>query len=328
MKPRISILTEAGDGIGYGHLTRMTALAEQLTSHDANVSLIVDKKGTGKPPQHYPFQVMDWRQTMNLIPKSDTIVVDSYLAEYSDYTLLQNFCQNLVAIDDYDRIEYPASPVINPNPSFENSEATAKTAYLGGREWVLLRTDVRVASQKEQHRHTIERVAVTLGGSDVNGALPCLLESIQDKWAIIDVVAGNNEYAISLRKTFSSGNIHIHGLLNASELVDVFTKSDVVIAACGQTLHELAFLGVPAIGICVGDDQIPNQNFYITAGLLASKIDCRKSCWINEVDEAIAVVSSHATRQESSAKGRALIDGGGTERLSHLLINLMKNSVH
>ena len=54
---------------------------------------------------------------------------------------------------------------------------------------------------------------------------------------------------------------------------NLFISSDIIVSGCGQTLHELALLGKPTVGICLDIDQEPNRDFYFKNGFLAAKIN-------------------------------------------------------
>tara|TARA_R110002073_G_scaffold80550_7_gene194051 strand:+ start:2315 stop:3310 length:996 start_codon:yes stop_codon:yes gene_type:complete len=331
MNSRICILTESGDGIGYGHLTRMTALASQLSQSGAEVVLRVDHHGSGKLPQSQTWQIHDWRRHPDVADGMDVVVVDSYLASAADYLTLQQRGAKVVAIDDYNRLDYPVQAIVNPNPAFDACNASPPHASaspqttsqtIGGSQWVLLRSEITNTPQKLTHSPQVQRVVVTLGGSDVHGVLPSLLDCLSDRAPSMTVIAGNDEYAGEIRASHGGGNIQVHGVLNAAEMAAALADCDVAVSACGQTLHELAFLGVPFVGIRVGDDQIPNQNHYLQCGLLGSKIDCQQNDWREHVVQELEALSSQSLRHSRSELGRSIIDGRGPERLSQLIRSL------
>ena len=322
MSLKVSILTESGVGIGYGHLTRMTALSEQLTRDNYAVTFIVDHRGPDLNWFVHPFRVARWHDNPNLAGHDDIVVIDSYVAERRVYQALKAQCCALVAIDDYDRLDYGAHAVINPNPSNVVGGDRNGCRFRGGQDWVLLRTGIRRAPAKARHEHTVKRVVITVGGSDNNDALPDLMKMAEGRWSHIDVLAGTDEYANQLKGHVSPRGMTVHGAVAAGTLAELFRQSDFVISACGQTLHELAFLGVPVIGICAGDDQFRNQTFYLDAGLLGSRIDCRVANWLNLVEEESEELADRRVRENRSARGRTLIDGNGPSRVSSLLSNL------
>ncbi|EMI17312.1 glycosyltransferase [Rhodopirellula maiorica SM1] len=327
MSLRVAILTESGDGIGYGHLTRMTALASQLSHSGADVALRVDHKGSGSLPQSLDWQILDWRLHPDVARSVDVAVVDSYLASAADYLALSHRGVKVVAIDDYNRLVYPVHTVVNPNPAFNASSGSPASVAsslqtIGGCQWVLLRSEITKTPQKLTHSPHVEHAVVTLGGSDVHGVLPTLLDCLSDRVPSMTVIAGNDDYACRIRASHGGGNIQVHGVLNAAEMAAALSDCDVAVSACGQTLHELAYLGVPFVGIRVGDDQVPNQDHYLKCGLLGSKIDCQQDDWCELVRQDLDALSSQTLREQRSQLGRSIIDGRGPQRLCDLIRSL------
>ena len=50
-------------------------------------------------------------------------------------------------------------------------------------------------------------------------------------------------------------------------IAELFTSSDLALSAGGQTLNELAYLGVPFLAIQTGTDQYWNINSYLHSGV-------------------------------------------------------------
>ena len=300
----------------------MTALADQLIRENTDVQFIVDHRGPQLKGQACYYRIADWCSDPNVIRNSDVVVVDSYLAERAVYESIRARCHRLVAVDDYGRIDYGAHAVINPNPSFRNPLDRDGCRFRGGQEWVLLREGIRGATSKSRHAQIVERVVITVGGSDNNAALPLLIKLVKDRWTHVDVLAGTDQYAEQIKADDLPQKMTVHGFLTAGAMAKLFCESDFAISACGQTLHELAFLGVPTVGICVGDDQIPNQLFYSDTGFLGSRIDCRLTRWLDHVEEAVKELEDIHLRERRSAAGRMLIDGRGPARFANLLSTL------
>ena len=55
-------------------------------------------------------------------------------------------------------------------------------------------------------------------------------------------------------------------------MADEIINSDVIISACGQTLHEIASINRPVIGISIDKDQVLNQKYYFDIDFLKEKI--------------------------------------------------------
>jgi spore coat polysaccharide biosynthesis predicted glycosyltransferase SpsG len=107
---------------------------------------------------------------------------------------------------------------------------------------------------------------------------------------------------------------------NAAEMRKVMLESDIAISAGGQTLYELARVGVPTIGICIAENQLQNIQRWRKSGFL------KYAGWYNEknllekIVEAVNKFMSYEERVRRSEIGRSYVDGKGTRRIISELI--------
>jgi spore coat polysaccharide biosynthesis predicted glycosyltransferase SpsG len=107
---------------------------------------------------------------------------------------------------------------------------------------------------------------------------------------------------------------------DAIELKETMQKSDIAISAGGQTLYELARVGVPTIGICIAQNQLQNLNGWSRSGFL------EYIGWYNNKDiqskliAALKKMKPYNKRIICSKKIRELIDGRGSSRVCDILL--------
>jgi UDP-2,4-diacetamido-2,4,6-trideoxy-beta-L-altropyranose hydrolase len=264
---KLTILTESGKDIGFGHYTRCTALFLCLIKHGFNVRFYVYEK------EYYnndSFIIsFDWlNKNDQIFPRSkdEKVLIDSYLADINIFLKLKEKFETLIIIDDYNRIKYPADYIINPNVfCFNLDYSNQKAKIIGGKEYVILRSEFINAPFVKFHEKDELNLLVTIGGSDFRNLLPTLISILKNIEINITIIApeGNLE---------STQNIIILGKQSSEQMVCEIQKADIVISACGQTLHELVALGKSTIGICLDIDQVPNQNYYFDNFFLRDKI--------------------------------------------------------
>jgi spore coat polysaccharide biosynthesis predicted glycosyltransferase SpsG len=92
-------------------------------------------------------------------------------------------------------------------------------------------------------------------------------------------------------------------------------QADLVISACGQTLHELAYLGIPCIGITSGDDQVLNMKNYVKSGYLLQEIYWNDVDIEEKIFHSIDILRDRKKRSEVSMTGRSIIRGDGLENI-------------
>src|SRR5690349_18106805 len=72
------------------------------------------------------------------------VIVDSYLAHKDIYSKLYAAFKKVIAIDDYNRLEYCATALINPNVFFDDIDYSSQAIKcIGGKDYVILRKEFR-----------------------------------------------------------------------------------------------------------------------------------------------------------------------------------------
>lgn len=262
----VIILTEAGKGIGFGHLTRCSALAEQLKVEGEDTELIVHLKQFDLT--HSKFTQLDWlsQSPEKLLAGAAIAVFDSYLVTEDWLRKARTLDCKLVHIDDYNRIRYPVDLIINPNMFAHDLDYSNQDArWVGGSDYVMIRAPFREGNVEIRETNNL-CLFITMGGSDYRNMLPKLA-----KWA-----QNHRQYDIRIvspdRTKIRIPGITVLPLLSAEEMSDEMRRADVVISASGQTLNELAYLRKPTIGICVDEDQEPNHHFYNQVGFIRGNL--------------------------------------------------------
>lgn len=313
------ILTEGGEGIGLGHITRCSAIAGCVDKLGRKCRMVIDWHGSGHNPGNFEeAHWMDWEAAD--VPYH-AVLVDSYKAPAAMYGKIKNFAERLVVIDDYHRLpEYGADLIINPNGYSDQIPYVEKSA--SGNQYVILREAFRECREKYRLRDEVKKILVTVGGTDVRSMLPvfaALLEKTDHK---VVFVCGNKTTAQAMKERFGENQLFsFYGFAGPGLMCRLMLDCDIAISACGQTLHELAYLGVPTVGICIGDDQLLNQKAYIDAGFLSSAIG-----WDSEGLEGLLLgelngLTKAEARATKSRTGMNIIDGKGVERIAQLIFH-------
>ncbi|MBU1147277.1 MAG: UDP-2,4-diacetamido-2,4,6-trideoxy-beta-L-altropyranose hydrolase, partial [Candidatus Omnitrophica bacterium] len=102
---------------------------------------------------------------------------------------------------------------------------------------------------------------------------------------------------------------------DANKMKKVMSESDIAISAGGQTLYELARIGVPAIGVCVADNQILNLKKWAETGFLRFAGRYDDSNLLSKIDYYLSKFRNRNARYVSSKDGRSRVDGKGADRI-------------
>ena len=313
---RILILTEAGKNIGFGHLTRCTAIYNYLEDSSFEVDLIVNLNEALTP--NLGFENIDW---LNINPeffanKYNLIIIDSYLVSKSWLLGLKNKQTVVVHIDDYNRIIYPVNLIINPNIFLESLDYSNQTAkYIGGPDYLILRKPFRLKKEKSIYNGK-PRLLITLGGSDYRNLLPKLINWSTDLNLFkISIIAPDGIEILSK-------GVRVLPLLDANSMANEIINSEVIISACGQTLHEIASINRSTIGIGIDIDQIPNHKFYNSINFIKHNLWWDQNELEEEVKKELIRLADSSNR-EKDLKIDFKVNKDGVKNVVNEIIKLL-----
>lgn len=315
---RITILTEVGKNIGFGHYTRCSSLQSSLIKIGFQVRFIVYSKSyTFDDSGILEFNWINSIDDVSPIDSTDIAVVDSYLAKKETYKKLKDKFKIVIAIDDFNRIYYPVDIIINPNVFFENIDYSNQTAQvLGGKEYVILRPEFSQADISYSNKNNLKNILITIGGSDFRNLLPKLI-SISDK-----VVNSNITIIDPENKLKNTNDVRVLPKQSAVQMAHQIQQADLVISACGQTLHELVALNKVCIGICLDIDQIPNQLFYFNSGYLYQKLNWDDLNLLTNILDQIEYYSNSSNRKRIFRLCKTLISKNGASVIATFIKDL------
>jgi len=314
----ITILTEAGKKIGFGHYTRCSSLYQALMKAGDHVRFIMyENEYAINDPN---IQSLNWIKSIDSlysIETTDIAIIDSYLADENTYTQLAKRFYKVVAIDDYNRMSYPVDVLINPNVFFEEINYSNQTAIcLGGKDYVILRQEFTQVKPQVIENGKLKNILITVGGSDFRNLLPKLISICEHQEGTnITVIDPESKVTIQQR-------VKVLPTQSAAQMVHEMKRADVVISACGQTLHELVALQKPTIGICLDIDQVPNQSFYTKHGFLSSTIQWNDKNIDNKIADQLNYFSLSANRKRVSKMCKSFVRYNGAQNIASIINTL------
>ncbi len=309
------LLTEAGKGIGFGHYTRCMAVQERLIELNINAQSVVNLKGNAF--SQFQGDIANWLEEERKVIKYsslENVLVDSYLATPAYFVFLKQYFKKVFVFDDYNRIKYGADLIINPNVFFDEVDYQNQKA-VGGKDFTILRKSFRNCVNMVL-KENINKVLITLGGSDFRELLPKLVRS----FAFTDIP---QIYVIDPEQKLpplKDSRIHVLGRQNEQEVFKNFQDADIVISACGQTLHELASMGKATIGICLDIDQEANQSFYYEKRFLLMKNFWNDGNLADNITVNLNKLRNRQVRENINRLGRNLINVDGVSNICRELI--------
>jgi len=320
---KVFILTEAGKDIGYGHLTRCCALYDGFSEIGITPSLIVMGKGSFEDfLTDKKYLVQDWlnerKSIFNDISNADIAIIDSYQADSDFLRNLSEKVKTPAYLDDYMRLEFPQGYLINGSIYAENLGYPEKKGltYLLGKDYTPLRKEFWNVDQIKISKK-LNSVMIIFGGGDTANMTPQILKLLTTKYPGLKkkvVLRKEFEGYKDIEKLRDENTVFVSNV-KAAEIRDLMFESDIAISAGGQTLFELARIGVPTISITVDENQSNNVKGWSKAGFLLHAGWYNDNNLLTELTKHIETLFSFKVRTKMSAAGTTNMSGTGVKNI-------------
>ncbi|ACA60273.1 Spore coat polysaccharide biosynthesis protein predicted glycosyltransferase-like protein [Candidatus Desulforudis audaxviator MP104C] len=331
------IRADANTRIGTGHLMRCLALAQAWKDRGGRVVLITACESEGllqrlhdegliviKLTQPYPNPV-DWKVTSDVLAQHPGawVVLDGYHFDSEYQRRVKTSGHKLLIIDDMAHLEhYYADVVLNQNLHAEelNYSCESYTRLLLGTRYVLLRREfLKWQGWQRNIPEMARKVLVTLGGSDPDNVTLKVIQALQlvevDGMEAVVVVGGTNSHYKELQSAVEQLRFYIRLESNVPNMPELMAWSDVAISAGGITVWELAFMGVPIVGLSQAEQEKVLLQGSTNSGISVN-LGGHRYIEPRRIAEVLTgLVSNRDQRAAMSRAGRALVDGFGSARV-------------
>lgn len=318
----VLILTEAGTKFGYGHLMRCLAIAQGFKAENIDSTFYL--RGDSNPDnilKEFIWYNQDWL-IEDLDVTGSIVIVDSYYADEQFCNKVYKTAYKVLFIDDYNRIPYPGGFVLNSVIGADgigypdNSEIN----YLLGPKYHPLRKEFWEVPEKEI-KENIETILITFGGSDITNETPRVLKLLNEYYPLLkkNVIIGSGFSNIDEIKKAADDKTCLIMQPDAEQMKKEMLDCDIAISAAGQTIYELARVGVPTIGLCVIENQLYNLSVWLKT---------KTFYFLNVIDDHYELpfiikmmksMNSRSARKKISNKTKGIIDSRSTLRVCELL---------
>lgn len=323
---KVFIVTEGLQSTGYGHLTRCLALYQAFEEIGIQSTFIALCDDEGKRYLgDINLEAYNWHEKrdkiLEQIKGSEITIIDSYLASKKIYSQISECVEIAAYIDDYIRIDYPKGIIINGTINAENLPYKIKPnqRYLLGLDYILLRKEFWDI-QNIKRNGKIHDVLITFGGRDIRNLTFIILDYLLENFSLFNyhVVFGINNKIENLYK-YKKFNVTFYSSLNAEQILELMLKCDLAISAAGQTINELARVGLQTVGIGVVENQRYTLNGWVEKGFL------KKEIWYYHEDLLEQVANSfQEIINNHNNKDTAYCDGQGARRIMNNVIDSIK----
>ena len=344
------IRADAGGSIGTGHVMRMLALAQayqrrggfvsficarlsetlehRLTGENCGVIRISAKIGSVEDSwETLKIVQRAVENTQGLEPAEQWLVVDGYKFDFAYQKRIKETGISLLCVDDFNYSrQWYCDAILNQNldaeKDFDYSNDISSYHHLLGSSYCLLRDEFLEVEKQLKKWGRIQRLLITLGGSDPDNAtadtLSLLNRSVTRPLEIRVLAGADNVHASKLRAYQSHHKIEV--IQNATNMPGQYEWADGIISAGGSTCWEWIYWGLPGAIVTIADNQIPivkaltlDRNRALALGRpvdFTSTGNLKLVQWLDEPEKVCEV----------EVEGK-LIDGFGADRLAAYLSN-------
>lgn len=197
---------------------------------------------------------------------------------------------------------------------------------LAGPAYALLRPEFRKTKRKPYSSQKVERVLLTLGGSDQSDNLLKILHALLEVSSDVEfhVVTGSAASSDRLMSSWPGGNSRIVPYSRVENMCELMSRMDISINASGSTLWELYYLGIPNMIYVLADNQkrigeaadLKGYSLYLGEMSHFEKLPLQ--------NKFTSLVSSYDQRKKLSEQGQSAVDGRGVERVRDEFLKRVK----
>lgn len=319
----VIILTEGGQNIGFGHLTRCLSLYQTFETRKHNPWFIVNGDDSIKDIlKDKTFKIFNWikekTELIQKIEKTDVVIVDSYLAELDIYKEVSNNAALAAFLDDTYRLHYPPGIIINWNINAKKSgyPNNPNISYLLGAKYISLRKAFWTVEEKEI-RTNVNSIMVTFGGDDSKNLTPKILEFLNSHYPKLkkNIIIGQAFNNIADIREVADNNTYLIKSPDDKGMKNVMIESDLAISSGGQTLYELARVGVPTVTIAVAENQVDNITAWEKTGFIEGAGSWKDENLMNHLAVKFQQLLPFERRSQSAKAGQRLVPGNGANRI-------------
>lgn len=281
----VYLRADANAEIGSGHVSRMIALGEMLSSHFHVI--LISKQDVEAPIA--TLVIENENEFLALLNEHAIAVLDGYHFDGAFQKAIREKGTKLVCIDDHQHQEYYADLVINHAPGVSPEVISGRhyTRYLTGTKYALLNklflelpTPVNVRKSRS--------VLICFGGSDIHDLSYSITKHVLaiEEVESIHVILGRDYKGKC--DTLLDSRLEISSGLTALQMRDMMRKHEIAIVSSSTILFECLSQGLR----CISGYYTSNQT-RIYKGFLAAKaivgLGDLSECLPGEVQEVISL---------------------------------------
>jgi len=279
---RLCIRCDANLDVGFGHLTRCLAVAEEAAQYNITSVFYGDYTGNARSrilesghevvPLDSSANECNFLSLLSQAPNTDYVVLDSYKATYTEQQRIAHMCRRLVLFDDfcsmpsydhcYALLSFTSRARCLPYPASGAMLFMGPTYFPASRRLRDLR-----GAKNQRESAPASRLLITLGGFAPDDLVEHTMQIANDVAAkgIISSVRFLADSRQVRRLSDRCGLVQLTE--HVTDIIEQYQWADLCVTGGGISKYEAAFLGV-AVGVCsVNEGQHADTERFCEQGL-------------------------------------------------------------
>lgn len=324
IRKKVIFRIDGGHKIGFGHIIRSLTLADKLGKKDEILFLMKDDSVGIEKVREEGYEVCLLQDKYDITSDLSCKIFISDIRDTSvEYMIkARSISECLVTFDDLGKGRHLADVLVDANID-ERFNVTSDEQkgnlplYLFGAPYILLRKEFG-SCKKKKINEKVERLLITMGGSDSKGVTLKVAEAIKEMKLNIEVliILGRgfrlkDELFDIVQNSYGKFTV----LYDEKNIFEHMLWADLAMASAGVTMFELACCGVPTIIIPYDEDQEKNtyqfleRNLIINLGISDYVAQKKISNVVNNI------INNYEARERMSRESQKFVDGQGLFRI-------------
>lgn len=327
----VLIRCDASPEVGFGHLVRCLALADELCiRHSCSVSFAMVQGPIGAAqvrdkeylvhlflPEEGKLSIRDEGQWLQQIVSEVNAVV-LILDVRSDLSVqavraVRDTGVLIVTLDDPSERRLIADLAFYPPvPQVRRLDWSGFNGQLYiGWEWIVLRPEF-TQSRKTTFRSSALIVLVTMGGSDPAGlTLKALsaLDGLDSDFETVVVLGSGFIHERALALWLKQARRYYEVRRDVRDMASLMAEVDLAIASFGVTAYELAAMKIPAVYLCLTADHAESAAALVEAGI-AMSLGVHDQVKVKDLSMVISVLVDDDDRRKRMVQCAEIVDIG------------------
>jgi UDP-2,4-diacetamido-2,4,6-trideoxy-beta-L-altropyranose hydrolase len=273
----------------------------------------------------------DAESTLRVIEEeaADWVVVDHYGLDAEWESVVRRPGCRLLVIDDLADRAHACDVLLDQTPGRTVEDyaphVSPDTELLLGEAYALLRPEfqaLREAAFERRGGGRVERVLISMGGSDPKGVTAQVLDALETlpsrlSFRVTAVMNSRSPALDAVRERAAHATRETSVLCDVGDMASLMVETDLAIGGAGTTSWERCCLGLPSILVVLADNQrlIADQLEQLGAAVIIRECPSAEEFGRSLAGEIAALQSSPDKLAQLSRAASAVTDGSGTQRL-------------